>query len=98
MWILEENMGRRVWFVGRLRIPFVSCVATKPCTFFLRKGSAPERTASWITTMSFFFGLALDDANMFNKRKSDWNLPNITKRKNNEQHIRSPQEQHPDDG
>ena len=53
-------MGRRVLFVGRLRIPVVSCVATNPCTFFLRKGSAPERTASWITTMRFFlpsFGL-----------------------------------------
>ena len=90
-------MGIRVWFVGRLRIPFVSCVATKPCTFFLRKGSDPERTALWITTMSFF-GLALDDAKLVNKRKSDWTPPNIMKRKNHERHIRSLPEQHPDDG
>ena len=49
-----RKMVRCVCFVGRLRILFVSCVATNPCIFFLRKGSAPERTASWITTMSFF--------------------------------------------
>ena len=80
----EENMRRRVLFVGILR-----WVAIKPCTFPLRKASAPERTASWITIMRFFFGLALDDTNLVNKRKSDLTPPNIMKRKNHEQHIRS---------
>ena len=86
-----------MWFVGRLRIPFVSCVSTKPCTFFLRKGSAPERTASWITTMGFFF-LALDDEKLVKKRKSDWTPPIITKRINNKRNIRSLREQLLDDG
>ena len=97
MWRPDENMGRRVLFVGRLRIAVVSCVATNPCTFSLRKGSAPERTASWITTMRFFC-LALDYAKLVNKRKSDLTPPNITKRKNHERYIRSLREQQPDDG
>ena len=91
-------MRRRVLFVGIWCIPVVSCVAIKPCTFPLRKASAPERTASWITIMRFFFGLALDDTNMVNKRKSDLTPPNIMKRKSHEQHIRSLREQQPDDG
>ena len=45
-----------------------------------------------------FFGLALDDAKLVNKRKSDWNPPNIMKQKNHEQHIRSLREQQTDYG
>ena len=45
-----------------------------------------------------FFGLALDDTNLVNKRKSDLVPPNIMKRKNHERHIRSLREQQPDDG
>ena len=97
MWRPEENMGRRVWFVGKLRIPFVSCVATKPCTFssereVLRKGLL-RRLPQW-----GFFCLALDDIKLVNKRKSDLTPPNIMKRKNHERHIRSLREQQPDDG
>ena len=91
-------MRRRVLFVGILRIPVVSCVAINPCTFPLRKASAPERTASWITIMSFFLGLALDDTNLANKRKSNLTPPNIMKWKNHERHIRSLRELQPDDG
>ena len=90
-------MRRHVLFVGILRIPVVSCVAIKPCTFPLRKASAPERTASWITIMRFFC-LALDDTNLVKKRNSDLTPPNIMKRKNHERHIRSLREQQPDDG
>ena len=39
-----------------------------------------------------FFGLALDDAKLVNKRKSDWNPPNIMKQKNHDQNIGSLQE------
>ena len=90
-------MRRRVLFVGILRIPVVSCVAIKPCTFPLRKASAPERTALWITIMRFFC-LALDDTNLVNKRKSDLTPPNIMKRENHKRHIRSLREQQRDDG
>ena len=54
----------------------------KDIHFFLKKGSAPERTASWINTTRFF-GLTLDDTTLFNKRKSEWTPPNIKKRKKN---------------
>ena len=45
-----------------------------------------------------FFGLALDDTNLVNKRKSDLTPPNIMKQKNHERHIRSLWEQQLDDG
>ena len=47
------SMVRLAWCATRWSIRFASCVATKPCTFFLKKVSDLEGSASSTITMMF---------------------------------------------
>ena len=92
----RQNHGKTCVVCGKMAYSICKLRGNKAMQFFLEKGSAPERTALWIATM-IFFGLALDDTNLVNKQKSEWNPPNITKRQNNERHIKILRAQKPDD-
>ena len=83
---------------GEIVYSFCKLCGSKAMQFFPQKGKCSGKDCFVDYHNEVFFGLALDDANLVNKRKSDWTPPNITKRKNHERHIMSLREQQPDDG
>ena len=66
--------------------------------FFPQKGKCTGKDCFVDYHNEVFFGLALDDASLVNKRRSEWTPHNITKRINNERHIKSLRTQQEDDG
>ena len=90
--------GKTCVVCGEISYSFCKLCGNKAMQTFHQKRKCSGKDCFVDYHNEVFFGLALDDAKLVNKRKSDWIPPDITKRKNNERHIRSLREQQPDDG
>ena len=83
---------------GNIAYSCCKLCGNKAMHFYPQKGKCSRKDCFVDYHNEVFLGLALDDTNLVNKRKSDLTLPNIMKRKNHERHIRSLRELQPDDG
>ena len=93
-----RKYGKKCVVCGEIAYSFCKLCGNTSMHFFTQEGKCTGKDCFMDYHNEVFFGLDLDDAKLANKRKSNWNPPNITKRKNHEQHIRSLREQHTDDG
>ena len=73
--------GKMCVVCGDILYSFCNLCGKKAMHFFPQKGKCSGKDCFVDYHNEVFFGLALDDAKLVNKRKSDWTPPNITKRK-----------------
>ena len=76
--------GKTCVVCGEIAYSFFRLCGNNAMHFFPQKGKCSLKDCFVDYHNDVFLGLALDDAKLVNKRKSNWTPPNITKRKNHE--------------